>query len=116
MGDFIRIGDYFGRVSGRGLFDTEIQTETRELISLPNSYCISHPVATILGSGTIIATTLSLGYDLDHKRIEELLIKAAQSCGLQEPFVHILKLGDFSVTYRVSGLLQEAKHLITAQS
>ena len=116
VGDFIRIGDYFGRVSERGLFDTEIQTVTRELISLPNSYCISHPVATILGSGTIISATLSLGYDLDHKRIEELLVQAARSCSLEEPFVHILKLGNFSVTYRVSGLLQESKHLITAQS
>lgn len=116
VGDFIRVGDYFGRVSERGLFDTEIQTETRELISLPNSYCINHPVATILGSGTIISATLSLGYDVDHKRIEALLVEAGLSCGLQEPFVHILELGNFSVTYRVSGLLEEAKRLITAQS
>ncbi len=116
VGDFIRIGEYFGRVSERGLFDTEIQTATRELISLPNSYCIGHPVATILGSGTIISASLSLGYNLDHKRIEQLLVEAALSCDLQEPFVHILQLGDFSVTYRVSGFLQETKHLITAQS
>nr|WP_321466674.1 mechanosensitive ion channel domain-containing protein [uncultured Desulfobulbus sp.] len=116
VGDFIRIGEYFGRVSERGLLDTEIQTATRELISLPNSYCIGHPVATILGSGTIISASLSLGYDLDHKRIEQLLVEAAQSCDLQEPFVHILQLGDFSVTYRVSGFLQETRHLITAQS
>ena len=53
---------------------------------------------------------------LDHKRIEQLLVEAAQSCDLQEPFVHILQLGDFSVTYRVSGFLQETRHLITAQS
>lgn len=116
VGDFIRVGDYFGRVSERGLFDTEIQTETRELISLPNSYCINHPVSTILSSGTIISATLSLGYDVDHKRIEELLVEAGLTCGLQEPFVHILELGNFSVTYRVSGLLEEAKRLITAQS
>lgn len=116
VGDFIRIGDYFGRVSERGLFDTEIQTETRELISLPNSYCINNPVSTILSSGTIISATLSLGYDVDHKQIEELLVEAARTSGLQDPFVHILELGNFSVTYRVSGLLQEAKRLITAQS
>lgn len=116
VGDFIRIGDYFGRVSERGLFDTEIQTETRELISLPNSYCLKNPVATILGSGTIISATLSLGYDVAHKRVEDLLVEAARTCGLREPFVHILELGNFSVTYRVSGLLQEAKRLITVQS
>ena len=36
-GDFIRVGDHFGRVSERGLFDTEIQSESRELIALPNA-------------------------------------------------------------------------------
>ena len=98
VGDFIRIGDHFGRVSERGLFDTEIQTETRELIALPNTYCIGNPVTTIRSSGTIISATLSLGYDLDHRRIEPLLMEAAEACGLSEPFVHILELGNFSVT------------------
>lgn len=116
VGDFIRIGDYFGRVSERGLFDTEIQTETRELISLPNSYCITHPVTTTRSSGTIISSTLSLGYDLDHRKIESLLIEAAQNSGLSEPFVHILELGNYSVTYRVSGLLDDPKRLISARS
>ena len=116
VGDFIRIGEHFGRVSERGLFDTEIQTETRELIALPNTYCISNPVTTIRSSGTIISASLSLGYDLDHTRIEPLLMEAAKSSGLSEPFVHILELGNFSVTYRVSGLLEDPKRLISARS
>jgi len=116
VGDFIRIGDHFGRVSERGLFDTEIQTETRELISLPNMYCIRNPLAATLSTGTIISATLSLGYDIDHKRIGQLLTEAAQTCGLQEPFVHILELGNFAVTYRVSGFLEESKRLISVRS
>ena len=116
VGDFIRIGDHFGRVSERGLFDTEIQTETRDLIALPNIYCISNPVSTTLSSGTIISATLSLGYEIDHKRIKSLLLEAAQECGLQEPFVHILELGNFSVTYKVSGFLEESKRLISVRS
>ncbi len=116
VGDFIRVGDYFGRVSERGLFETEIQTETRELIALPNIYCINNPVATILSSGTIISATLSLGYDVERKRVESSLIEAAIACGLHEPFVHILELGDFSVVYRVSGFLEEPKRLISMRS
>jgi small-conductance mechanosensitive channel len=116
VGDFIRIGDHIGRVSERGLFDTEIQTETRELISLPNTFCISNPLTTIRSSGTIISASLSLGYEIDHKQIEQLLLKAAQTCGLTEPFVHILELGNFAVTYRVSGFLEETKRLISMQS
>ena len=116
VGDFVRIGEHIGRVSERGLFDTEIQTETRELISLPNIYCISNPLATIRSSGTIISASLSLGYEIDHNRIEQLLLGAAKTCGLTEPFVHILELGNFAVTYRVSGFLEETKRLISMQS
>lgn len=116
IGDFIRVGDHFGRVSERGLFDTEIQSESRELIAIPNNFLISHPVTTIRSSGTIVSITLSLGYDVHHSRIETLLVKAARECGLEEPFVHILELDNYSVTYRVSGLLTEVKWLITARS
>ncbi len=116
IGDFIRVGDHFGRVSERGLFDTEIQSESRELVAIPNTYLISHPVTTIRSSGTIISLTLSLGYDVHHSEIDSLLVKAAQESGLEEPFVHILELGNYSVTYRVSGFLREVKWLITARS
>ncbi|TSA00122.1 MAG: mechanosensitive ion channel family protein [Deltaproteobacteria bacterium] len=116
IGDFIRVGDHFGRVSERGLFDTEIQSESRELVAIPNTYLISHPVTTIRSSGTIISLTLSLGYDVHHSQIEPLLVKAAQESGLEEPFVHILELGNYSVTYRISGFLKEVKWLITARS
>lgn len=115
-GDFIKVGDYFGRVSERGLFDTEVQSENRELISLPNAYLISNPVSTTRNSGAIVTATLSLGYDVHHLKIEPLLIKAAETSGLESPFVHILELGDFSVSYRVSGLLVEVKGLLTARS
>jgi len=116
IGDFIRVCDHFGRVSERGLFETEIQSESRELVAIPNTYLINHPVTTIRSSGTIISLTLSLGYDVHHSQIDSLLVKAAQESGLEEPFVHILELGNYSVTYRISGFLREVKWLITARS
>jgi len=116
IGDFVSVGEHFGRVSERGLFDTEIQTESRELVSLPNTYFINNPVTTTRSSGTIISHTLSLGYDLHHSKIEPLLIQAAEQCGLTDPFVQITKLGDFSVSYRIAGLLAEVKQLLTARS
>ena len=57
-----------------------------------------------------------MGYDIDHSQVERLLLKAAKESGLEEPFVHILELGSFSVTYRVSGLLTDVKWLISARS
>ena len=115
-GDFIRIGDHFGRVAERGLFDTEIQTDHRELVALPNSYLISKPVTVVRSSGTIISINLSLGYDTHHSRIEELLSEAAREAGLDDPFVQLIELGDHAITYRVSGLLSEVKELLTARS
>jgi hypothetical protein len=41
---------------------------------------------------------------------------AAHAAGLKDSYVHILSLGDFSVSYRVSGLLLEAKTLLTCRS
>ncbi len=116
VGDFITVGDHFGKVAERGLFDTEIQTEFGELIAVPNATFITSAVKVIDKEGTIISTTLSLGYDLHHSRIEELLVRAAAQAGLTDTYVHVIELGDFSVSYRVSGFLTEPKTLLTSRS
>ena len=115
-GDFIRVGDHFGRVSGRGLFHTEIQTEDRNLTTLPNLYLVTHPVQVVRSSGTIVSATVSLGYDTSESKVEALLIEAAKRAGLKEPFVHVQDLGDFTVVYRISGFLEDIKGLMTARS
>ena len=115
-GDFVRVGEHFGRVTARGLFHTEIQIEDRDLTTLPNLYLVSHPFTVIQASGTIVSATVSLGYDNPHSVIEPLLIAAAKRAKLDEPFVQITDLGDFSVTYRVAGFLSEAKQILTARS
>ena len=115
-GDFIHVGDYFGRVSEQGLFHVEIQTEDRDLTTMPNLYLVTNPVKVIRASGTILTAEVSLGYDVPRDNVEQALLAAAESAGLQEPYVHILDLGDFSVTYRVAGLLTDTTHLISARS
>ena len=115
-GDFVRVGEHFGRVTGRGLFHTEIQIEDRDLTTLPNLYLVSHPITVVRASGTIVSATVSLGYDNPHSVIEPLLVEAAGRAGLEEPFVQIMDLNDFSVTYRVAGLLAEVKQILTARS
>jgi len=115
-GDFVSVGDYFGRVTDRGLFHVEIQTEDRDLTTISNIYFVTNPVTVSRSSGTIISATVSLGYDIPHKKIESALLAAASASELEEPFVHVIDLGDFSVTYRVAGLLKEVKQLISARS
>ena len=116
IGDFIHINEHFGRVSGRGLFHIELQTVDRDLTTLPNLYIATNPVKVIRTSGTIISEEISLGYDVPRTRIEKLLIDAAKKVGLEEPFVHIKELGDFSVLYRISGLLTDVGQILSSHS
>ena len=116
LGDFIKVGDHFGRVTEQDLFHTEIQTEDRDLLTLPNLYLVTNPVKVVHASGTIVSAVVSLGYDLDHKQIEVLLKQAAIDAELEEPFVYVLELGDFSVIYRVSGFLREVKQILSVKS
>jgi small conductance mechanosensitive channel len=116
LGDYLRCGEHFGRVTERGLFHTEIQTEDRDLTTLPNLYLATHPMTVIRASGTIVSATVSLGYDVPRGRVEELLCDAAREVEITEPFVKIIELGDFSVTYRVAGLLADVKKLLSTRS
>ena len=115
-GDFIEVGDYLGRVTERGLFHTEIQTADRDLVTMPNMFLATTPVTVVRSSGTIVSATVSLGYDIPHTRIEELLLNAATGIELKDAFVQVLDLGDFSVNYRVAGLLEESKKLLRYRS
>ncbi len=115
-GDFIRVGDHFGRVSERGLLHTEIQTEDRDLVTLPNLFLITQPVRVVHASGTLVSCELSLGYDVPRQLVREQLEAAAVEAGLTDPFVLVIRLGDFSVSYRVSGFLAEVRTLVSARS
>lgn len=115
-GDFIRVADQFGRVSDLGLFHTEIQTEDRDLTTMPNLFLVTNPVKVIRSDGTVISAEVSLGYDVPHDRVEILLQQAAAHAGLDDPFVYVLDLGDYAVTYRVAGMLREVKHVLSTRS
>ena len=116
FGDYLRVGEYFGKVSERGIFHIEIQTESSDLVTLPNVYLVQNPVRVIGspdpdgdGSCTWISADVSLGYDVDRIRIAELLKEAANEAELESPWIRIMELGDFSVTYRVTAKLPDVK-------
>lgn len=115
-GDFVRVGESFGRVTERGLFHTEIQTEDRDLVTLPNLYLVTNPVKVVRTSGTVITASLSLGYDVPQDQVRDLLGEAAAEIGLTDAYVHLEELGDFSVTYKVAGFLEDVERVITTRS
>jgi len=115
-GDFITVADLTGRITEMGLLHTEVQTEFRDLVTVPNMYMVTQPMQVVRASGTIITAEVSLGYDVSYVRASKILCEAAAGAGLNDAFVHVRQLGDFSVTYRVAGLLEDVKSLISARS
>jgi small conductance mechanosensitive channel len=115
-GDFIQCDKHFGRVIEQNLFHVEIQTPDRDFLILPNTFITSHPLKVFNKDGTVISAEVSLGYDVDHQIIEKLLIEASLATNLEDPFVHIVELNDFSVVYRCAGILVDPKLMITTRS
>ena len=115
-GDFIICNGFEGRVTEKGVLDTEIQTRQRALVHIANSYLIINPVEVIRSSGTLISAKASIGYNVHHTKVEQHLKEAALKAGLSDAFVHIIELGSFSVNYKVSGMLEDTKSMLTTQS
>ncbi len=115
-GDFIIVNEHRGRVSEKGWLRTEIQTERRNLTTLPNLYLVNNPVSVIRSSGTFISATVSLGYDVPREKVHECLLGAAEHADLEDPFVFVTELGDFSITYQAAGFLEDVKYLLSAES
>ena len=115
-GDFIRVDEHFGRVTEKFLLHTEIQTEDRDLVTLPNLYLISHPMRVVRSSGTLVSCEVTLGYDIHRRKVTEILRKAGEDAELEEPFVQITQLGDFAVGYKVSGFLADVDNMVSART
>jgi len=107
-GDLISIGDMLGRVTKKSIFHTEIQLEDSNFITIPNLYIATNPVKLTRTTNTVISTTISLGYDVSRRKTEGCLIEAALTTGLTDPYVYIVELGDYAVTYKIHGFLKDS--------
>ncbi|MGM0407483.1 MAG: mechanosensitive ion channel domain-containing protein, partial [Bacteroidota bacterium] len=116
MGDLINIGDLTGRVTRKNIFHTEIQLEDSNFVTIPNLYIASNPVKLTRKSNSVISCTVSLGYDVPQSKIEKSLKEAALDAGLTDPYVYIIQLGDFSVSYKIHGFLEDANKYFSTTS
>ena len=115
-GDFIEFDQFIGRVTDIGLFHTEMQLVTRDIVTVPNTVLSQKPVRVTRRAGTFVNATLSIGYDEPHTKVEAALRKAAESVELTEPFVLVDDLLDHAVQYQVYGLLEDSSELLTKRS
>lgn len=115
-GDLIKIGDFQGRVTKTSIFHIEIQLEDSNFITIPNLYIATNPVKLTRKTDTVISTSVSLGYDIPRTIIEESLKEAAISTGLSDPYVYITNLGDYSVSYKIHGFLEDSNKYFSTNS
>ncbi len=119
VGDIIKIGDYVGEVSSIKLTETHLRSYKNEMISIPNAQLLNSEVVNysqrIDGQGLIVHTTVGIGYDEHHRKIEALLLEAARLTeGVKKsppPFVLRKDLGDFAVTYEINGHAARNAHI-----
>jgi len=112
IGDIIRIGEVTGKVLEKSLFVTRIASFRQEIIVLPNAAVLNGNVMNFslvqreTGEHLALHTTVTLGYDIPWKKIDEVLVKAAISTpnilAEPSPFVLQTSLNDFHVSYQIN--------------
>jgi small-conductance mechanosensitive channel len=110
IGDFVRIGDTVGQVVEKTLLVTRVETQKREIVTIPNGSVLGGVVVNYSAEanmgGVIFYTKVSIGYSTPWQTVHQLLISAAQATPdiLQEPAPFVLQtnLNDFYVSYELN--------------
>ncbi|MDX2241232.1 MAG: mechanosensitive ion channel [Leptolyngbyaceae cyanobacterium bins.302] len=110
--DIIRIGDITGKVIDKSLFVTRIARFPQEIVVIPNATVLSgnltnfSSVQRTTGGYLALHSTVTLGYDVPWRTVEDVLVKAAiATSGIltdPSPFVLQTGLNDFNVSYQIN--------------
>jgi small-conductance mechanosensitive channel len=110
IGDRVRIADAEGDIIERTTFVTKIRTVKNVEITIPNAMVMSnHIINFTTDSEThrlVLHTTVTLGYEVDWRKVHEVMIGAAlETEGIESepaPFVLQKALDDFYVHYELN--------------
>ncbi len=120
IGDRVKIGEAFGDVVEKSFLVTRIRTTKNEDISVPNAnvlsnYIVNYSAMARDGSGVILNTEITIGYDVPWPQVHGLLMQAARDTVGTEaeppPFVLQTSLGDFSVAYQLNAYTKEVTRM-----
>ncbi|HUY26236.1 MAG TPA: mechanosensitive ion channel family protein [Candidatus Binataceae bacterium] len=104
-GDWVRAGNYLGRVRGIGWRSTTVVTRANERLEVPNSL-VSKDVLVNFGAGAIgDEISVGIAYDVPPNRVREVLVKILHDIPhvLREPPVEVMpwEYGDSAIRYRI---------------
>ena len=82
VGEYVRIGEYEGTVVESGLFVTRILTGLGEELTLSNAMVVGAVTKNysrvVKGTGFVLDTTVTIGYDAPWRQVEAMLLEAAR--------------------------------------
>jgi small-conductance mechanosensitive channel len=107
LGDWIRVGQTTGEVQKKTLLVTRLLTVANEQVTIPNGEVLRDHVVNFTPAATRgrlgLTTTVTIGYDVDWRTVNELLLKAAAATpelsSDPPPTVFQTGLDDFAVSY-----------------
>jgi len=107
IGDWIRVGETTGEVERRTMLVTRLRTAANEQVTIPNGAVLRDHVVNFTPAAKrgrlVLTTTVTIGYDVDWRAVNELLLKAAVATAELSsdppPDVFQTGLGDFGVSY-----------------
>lgn len=110
IGDRVKIGDTTGDVIEKTMLITRVRTIKNEEVTIPNSTILNGNTinysANAEKTGLILNTTVTIGYDVPWRQVQELLAGAALKTEhikeQPEPFILQTSLDDFYVSYQVN--------------
>ena len=119
IGDRVQIQNTIGDVIEKTLLVTRIRTIKNEDVTIPNANIINNHLinysANVKKDGLILHSSVTIGYDIPRKKVEELLIEAAKKSMHIEPeptpFVLQTSLDDNYVSYEINAYSKEDKKM-----
>ncbi len=109
-GEFVQVGSTQGTVTEVGVLATKLRTPTLQEITIPNAVLVGSVLTNFSRHadpvhGSIIATTVTIGYDAPWRQVEAMLLIAAERTRdiRHDPAPRVLQraLGDFYVDYQL---------------
>lgn len=109
-GDHVKIGDVTGDVLEKTPFVTRIKTYKQEVVTIPNAQILSGNVTNYSTTaredgGVIFSTTVTIGYDVEWRKVHSMMIQAALRSDLvlktPAPYVIQTSLDDSYVSYQL---------------
>jgi small-conductance mechanosensitive channel/CRP-like cAMP-binding protein len=104
-GDWVRFGNYLGRVQGIGWRSTRLVTRALELLEVPNAHLAREVITNYRGNAVGDELFVGLSYEAPPNRVKEIVLRVLHhnpEISKSPPAqVWVVDYGDFAVKYRI---------------